>query len=219
MSEPERARLSVLFFLDRLRDQISLLKAQQFPGSQVGPHLWLELASGLLDTANSYLDRSENVNPTDALKLTKAAAELCSVTYDHLGHLSGATSDQIPWSDPLSRWFTDLGKSNDVFFRAELKRNYEIKRFEEKEFLRFRDPAASLTDTINRITWPILRVTVPSAALSILPHFAIVAHEVGHRVSVPYSMTTLQPIINEAVVHITKRLGGFDAQTEQIFRA
>jgi len=220
VSEPARARLSVLFFLDRLRDQISLLKAQQFPGSQVGPDLWLELASGLLDTARSYLDRSENVNIAEALKLTKAAAELCSVTYDHLGNLSGATSDQIPWSvvDPLSRWFSDLGISNDVFFRAELKRNYEIKRFEKTEFLRFRDPATSLTDTINKITWPILRVTVPSAALSILPHFAIVAHEVGHRVSVPYSMARLQPIINDAVVHITKRLGGFDAQTGAEFQ-
>jgi hypothetical protein len=149
VSEPERARLSVRFFLDRLRDQVSFLQAQQFPGSQIGPHLWLKLASGLLDTAASYLDRSESENTGEALKLTKSAAELCSVTYDHLGHLAGATSDQIPWSvvDPLSRWFKELGINNNIFFRAELKRNYEIKRFEKSEFLRYRDPAPTLVDS------------------------------------------------------------------------
>ena len=70
MSEAARARLSVLFFLDRLRDQVSLLQTQQFPGSQVGPHLWLELASGLLDTASSDLDRSESTTTVEALRLT-----------------------------------------------------------------------------------------------------------------------------------------------------
>jgi len=84
VGEPARARLSVRFFLDRLRNQVSLLASEQFPGSQLGPHLWLKLATGLLDTADSYLSRSESAAPGDALKLTKDAAELCSVTYDHL---------------------------------------------------------------------------------------------------------------------------------------
>jgi hypothetical protein len=122
--------------------------------------------------------------------------------------------------EPLCRWFTDLGMSNTVFFRAELKRNYEIKRFEKSEFLRFRDPTSSLTDVIEKeINWPILRVTVPSAALSILPHFAIVAHEVGHRVRVPYNIAALQQITNDVVTRITTRLGHFDAQTGTDFQS
>ena len=221
VSEPERARLSVRFFLDRLRDQIELFEVSQFPGALEGPHLWIRLASGILDTADSYLERSESANPEEALKLTKDAAELCSVAYDHLGHLQGATSDQIPWSvvEPLVDWFVALGINNTVFFRAELKRNYEIKQFDEKEFLRFRDASSSLSDLIrNEIKWPILRVTVPSAALSILPHFAIVAHEVGHRVKATYNTAVLQPIINEAVARISATLGGFDPQTAADFQ-
>src|SRR5262249_25464172 len=147
---------------------------------------------------------------------------LLPTTYDHLGHLSGATSDEVPWSvvEPLCRWFTDLGMSNTVFFRAELKRNYEINRFAKSEFLRFRDLTSSLTDAIdNEINSPILRVTVPSAALSILPHFAIVAHEVGHRIRVPYKTAALQQITNDVVTRIRNRLGRFDTQTGTEFQS
>ena len=215
MSDLARARLSVRFFLDRVRDQIDLFRSQQFPGSQQGPYVWLRLASGILDTADGYLTRSEAASQADALKLTKDAAELCSVAYDHLGHLSGATSDLVPWSvvDPLTEWFTQLGITNTVIFRAELKRNYEIQPFNDAEFKRIREPAQSLTQAIRDARWPILRVTVPSAALSILPHFAIVAHEVGHRVSIPYDATQLQSIISAAAARVTGILGAFDAQT------
>jgi hypothetical protein len=220
VSDLARARLSVRFFLDRLKDQISALRSQQFPGSQQGPYLWLRLASGILDTAEGYLDRSEKTSEDDAIKLTKNAAELCSVAYDHLGHLSGATSDLVPWSvvDPLNEWFTQLGISNTVIFRAELKRNYEIKPFNESEFQRFRDPSPSLSKAIKDVRWPILRVTVPSAALSILPHFAIVAHEVGHRVSIPYDVRPIQPIINAAAARVTTSLRAFDSQTGTDFQ-
>ncbi len=215
MSDLARARLSVRFFLDRIRDQIAVLRSQQFPGSYDGPYVWLRLASGILDTADGYLTRSDTAAETAALKLTKDAAELCSVAYDHLGHLSGATSDLVPWSvvDPFTEWFTQLGFKNTVIFRAELKRNYEIKPFDETEFARIRDQSPSLTQAIHEAKWPILRVTVPSAALSILPHFAIVAHEVGHRVSIPYHTSRLQPITTAAANRITATLGSFDAQT------
>jgi hypothetical protein len=220
VSEAARARLSVRFFLDRLRDQISFIGSQQFPGSQEGPHVWLRLANGILDTAASYLDRSETASPAEAQKLTKDAAELCSVAYDHLGNLSGATSDQIPWSvvEPLTRWFTQLGIDNTVFFRAELKRNYEIKPFNDTEFQRIREPSSSLTQAIGEAKWPMLRVTVPSAALSILPHLSIVAHEVGHKVKIPFNTTQLQPIINVAASRVTTVLGGFDSQTGTEFQ-
>lgn len=103
-----------------------------------------------MDTADGYLNRSQTVSEVDALKLTKDAAELCSVAYDHLGHLSGATSDLVPWSvvDPLTEWFTQLGIANTVIFRAELKRNYEIKPFNDIEFKRIREPTPSLTQAI-----------------------------------------------------------------------
>lgn len=220
MSDLSRARLSVRFFLDRVRDQIAVLQSQQFPGSNKGPYIWLHLANGILDTADGYLTRSDAAAEPDALKLTKDAAELCSVAYDHLGHLSGATSDLVPWSvvEPFTDWFTQLGFTNTVFFRAELKRNYEIKPFDETEFTRIRHPSPSLTEAIAKAKWPILRVTVPSAALSILPHFAIVAHEVGHRVSIPYDTSQLQPIITAAANRITASLGSFDAQTGTDFQ-
>lgn len=220
MSDLARARLSVRFFLDRIRDQIAAVQSQQFPGSNKGPYIWLRLASGILDTAQGYLIRSDTAAEPDALKLTKDAAELCSVAYDHLGHLSGATSDLVPWAivEPFTEWFTQLGFPNTVFFRAELKRNYEIQPFQATEFTRIRDPASSLTNAIAAAKWPILRVTVPSAALSILPHFAIVAHEVGHRVSIPYDTSRLQPILNGAVARITGTLGSFDAQTSADFQ-
>lgn len=168
-----------------------------------------------MDTADGYLNRSQTVSEVDALKLTKDAAELCSVAYDHLGHLSGATSDLVPWSvvDPLTEWFTQLGIANTVIFRAELKRNYEIKPFNDIEFKRIREPTPSLTQAIQEAKWPILRVTVPNAALSILPHFAIVAHEVGHKVSIPYDVARLQSIATPVARRITAILSAFDSQT------
>jgi hypothetical protein len=178
MSEAHRARLSVRFFLDRLRVQVAAFEGARFPGHDDGPRTWIKLAAGILDTADNYLDKAEISDPAGSTKLTRDAAALCSIAYDHLSHLLGATIEDIPWAvvPPLKRWFDELGIQNDVFFRAELKRNYEISSFEQKDFARIRDAAPSLADVISKAKWPILRVTVPSASLSILPHFAIVAH-------------------------------------------
>jgi hypothetical protein len=65
------------------------------------------------------------------------------------------------------------------FFRAELVANYELFTIPKTPFI-VRDPAASLAKSIDAIKWPVLRVTVPGRAFAIIPHLALVAHELGH---------------------------------------
>jgi hypothetical protein len=221
MNEQERARLSVRFFLDRLRLQIAAYRAERFPGDKDGPDIWLDLGDGILDTASAYLDKAETAIEAEALKLTREAASLCAVTYDHLSNLEGATAHHIPWAvvEPLTRWFEELKIANTIFFRAEVERNYEIKPFPETDFSRYRDPAPSLIKAISKARWPIFRVTVPSAALSILPHFAIVAHEVGHKLAVKLNPVHLAPIVLAATARIQTQLGtALDADTTQYFQ-
>jgi hypothetical protein len=58
---------------------------------------------------------------------------------------------------------------------------YEISRFLLSDYEGIRNPAPSLKRILaEQDEWPYLRITVPSRALGILPHFAIVAHEIGH---------------------------------------
>ncbi len=40
----------------------------------------------------------------------------------------------------------------------------------------------SLVDATNSIVWPALRVSVPGHAMGLLPHFAVVGHELGHAI-------------------------------------
>lgn len=179
----ERAQLSVKFSIERLRAQTKDLFDQQYPGDHNGPRKWLDLVSGLLDTADEFLIASQQSNKKDeALSLARDAANLGNGAYQCLSVMRGATVDELPYPlvPPLQRWFDQLGLVNTTFFRAELVVNYELKSFEEGNFKRIRNPSKSLSKAIKEISWPILRVTVPSRAFAILPHFAIVAHEIGH---------------------------------------
>lgn len=96
--------------------------------------------------------------------------------------MSGSGIDELPYPivPPLQRWFDELGLANTTFFRAELVANYELLPLDEHPFKGIRNQSTSLAEAINAIRWPILRVTVPSKAFGIIPHFAIVAHEIGH---------------------------------------
>lgn len=180
----ERSRLSVKFYLDRLRLQTAGLAAQDYPGDHPGPREWLDLVVGLLDTADAYLhsSRVSGHSRPEALSLIQDAASFTSQAYRCLGLMKGAGTDELPYSivGPLQRWFDDLGIGNRTFFRAELLENYELRSIHDTEFAGIRNPSTSLSTAISRITWPVLRVTVPSNALGIIPHFAIVAHELGH---------------------------------------
>jgi hypothetical protein len=96
--------------------------------------------------------------------------------------MRGATAADLPYpiARPLQRWFDQVGVDRDVFFRAEAVVNYEIRPQDEREFKGIKSQSSSLQQAIADIKWPVLRVTVPAKAFGILPHYAIVAHEIGH---------------------------------------
>jgi hypothetical protein len=183
-SSIKRARLAAAFSLERLRQQVAESRSQQFPGDHAGPRQWLGLVSGLLDTAAQYLDGSSKVGiSADAeADLVRDAAHLATEAYQCLVLMRGAGADELSYSivPPLSRWFSQLKVGNSTFFRAELVANYELSMIPDTPFLRVRNPAPSLTKSIGDIKWPFLRVTVPGKAFAIVPHLAIVAHEIGH---------------------------------------
>ncbi len=182
-----RTRLFVAFYLGRLRSQVRELRGQKYPGNHPGPRRWLSLVSGLLDTAERYLSDSNEASKdeSEVRTLITDASHLCSNAYYCLEIMSGADVADLPYPlvRPLQRWFDQLGLSQDTFFRTELVENYELRQFERTSFSGIRDPAPSLVDAINQTRWPILRVTVPGRAMGIIPHFAIVAHEIGHSMS------------------------------------
>lgn len=96
--------------------------------------------------------------------------------------MRGAGPDDLPFAvvRPLQRWFDQLHIPNTTLFRSEAIANYELRLLEETLFRDIPLPSPTLRSAIGAIQWPLLRVTVPGKALGILPHFAIVAHEVGH---------------------------------------
>jgi hypothetical protein len=106
--------------------------------------------------------------------------------YEALQRLEGSETDQIPHQvvGPFKRWVDGLGIPNDIFFRADHVPNYELATYGDLESLavHLNDPSPSLTAAAADIAWPFLRLTVPSQALGMLPHFAIVGHELGHAI-------------------------------------
>jgi hypothetical protein len=179
-----RARLAAAFSLERLRQQVSDARSQQYPGDHPGPIQWLNLVSGMLDTASQYLDDSSKlgISAVDETNFVRDAAHLATEAYQCLVLMRGAGTDELSYSvvPSLNRWFSQLKIDSSTFFRAELVANYELLTIPEAPFRRVRSPAPSLTKSIDDIHWPLLRVTVPSKAFAIVPHLAIVAHEIGH---------------------------------------
>jgi hypothetical protein len=133
---------------------------------------------------------TEAANP--ALQLDQAAALVADANllgnqaYEFLQRLEGSEADQIPHQviGPFKRWVAGLGIDNTIFFRADHVPNYELATYGDVQSLaaRLNNPSASLTKAVGEVTWPFLRLTVPSQALGMLPHFAIVGHELGHAI-------------------------------------
>lgn len=144
----------------------------------------MDLVSGLLETADGYLVESLKAGKPaqEVTDLISDANKLAGLAYLCLEFMSGSGSDDLPYPvvAPLQRWFDQLALQDSTFFRAELVVNYELRTLEEDQFKGIRNPAPSLSAAIAAIHWPLRRVTVPSKAFGILPHFAIVAHEIGH---------------------------------------
>jgi len=208
-----RARRSSRFLIERLRIQASELSQLKNPGDHHGPHLWLALIDGLLDTAESYLTQSNQpgIASSDAIALVRDATEISGLAYNCIYFMRGSGIEDLPYPlvTPLQDWFNQLHVKNTTFFRAELIANYELQPLQEKIFKGIRNQSPKLQAVISEIEWPLLRVTVPSKTFSIIPHFAIVAHEIGHALYGDIIWDTSGFSVEETALisRIEKRLG------------
>jgi hypothetical protein len=182
----ESARQASRFFLSRIAAQIEGLSTKRYPGDHSGPREWLALISGVVETAQSYLDLSEEAGKplAEAQELVRDAGRLAKLSYDYLNMMRGTSIDDLPYPIvlPMQRWFDSAKLDYSTIFRAELVANYEIRPFDRSLFDRIRNQSPTLVQAIQKIRWPLRRITVPSKALGMLPHFAIVAHEIGHAI-------------------------------------
>jgi hypothetical protein len=140
----------------------------------------------VLDTGRIYLEQSKApaISEAKANQLVEFAEIAGSAAYSFLRHVTGADATEIPHEivAPFQRWVRGLSISNTIFFRAEHLPNYELGRLDARSYRKFPSATQSLLDAIDAIEWPILRVTVPGHAMDMLPHFAVVAHELGHAI-------------------------------------
>ena len=180
----EVSRQATRFFISRVRSQVGELLLQDYPGGHPGPKLWLGVLNGLLDTSESYVNQSEQHGLPDqqVSQILLDASKLARTSYDLIEQMAGTAATDLHYSvvGPLQRWFEQSGLKNTTLFRAQLVANYEIAPVDRTFFDRIRSPASSLEDALNAVKWPLQRITVPSAAFGVLPHYAIVAHEIGH---------------------------------------
>ncbi len=202
------------FFLARLAYETTRLKSVQFPGHSIGPKKWLNLVSGLIDTAAAYLTvAKESSTPrVQAAKLIREAERLGGLAYKALGQVAGSDATQIPHEvvAPLQRWVDALKIKKTIFFRAEHLPNYELAWFDLRKWRSdLNNPSATLINAIDRIEWPLLRVTVPGQALGMLPHYAVVGHELGHAIQdrIKLDLSAFSPILQAAVDRIAARIG------------
>ena len=208
-----RAILSVKHTIERVRDQADDYLNKNYPGDHPGPKKWLGLVCGLLDTADKNLEEAQDQGKTfDQVRaLTQNAAGACALAYRCMLVFRGATIDELPYPvvTPLQRWLDDLCVTNDTFFRAELISYYELRKFTPAVFDGVHDKSQTFIDAIAEIEWPVFRITVPSKAFGILPHFAIVAHEIGHAVfeKMSWDLPSLQPNQPPFVRAVLSRLG------------
>jgi hypothetical protein len=142
----------------------------------------------LIDTASGYLVEAADptLSPGRAAGLVAEANLLGNQAYIALQRLEGSEADQIPHQviGPFKRWVKGLGITSDIFFRADHVPNYELATYGYIETLaaQLNNPSPTLISAVAEVKWPFLRITVPSRALGMLPHFAIVAHELGHAI-------------------------------------
>jgi hypothetical protein len=209
----ERARLSVEFYLSRVQAQTIELRAREHPRNDPSPVKWLSLVGGLIDTANDYLEQSQAAGspPTTVESLVRDAARLAQFAYDCPAYLGSFGPDDlpVPLVRPFQRWFEQLNLPNTTLFRADQQPNYELSPTPRHLFDSIRGKSASLTDAIAAIDWPLLQVTVPSKALGLIPHFSIVAHEIGHAVfpKISWDLTAHNPAWDDLIQRIARHLG------------
>lgn len=149
--------------------------------------------------------------PPEAIELVGDAEQLGAYAYVMLQHMAGSDAEHIPHQivRPFQRWADSLGIKNDLFFRADHVANYELRPTDLRAFIkRINSPSDRLKDAAGRIRWPILRVTVPSQALGMLPHFAVVAHELGHAIQdeILIDLTDYEPQVASVVATARNRL-------------
>ncbi|MEY9543200.1 hypothetical protein ABIE85_006260 [Bradyrhizobium diazoefficiens] len=173
------------FFISRLQSQIVKLELRQYPGDLPGPKDWLRLCEALVETALQYLRAAEDgkASRSSKVKSLKEANRVGNNVYRLLVEMEGAGADALPYAivAPMQRWIDELGIQNVTFFRSLSVANYELQRFNGDDYEGIRDPSPNLKTILEQQhKWPYLRITVPGKALNILPHFAIVAHEIGH---------------------------------------
>ncbi|WP_077145895.1 hypothetical protein [Sphingopyxis sp. KK2] len=149
--------------------------------------MWLDLVSGLIDTGKGYLSKAADTTlpDADASLLITDSEMIANHAYSFLQRLHGTDAGQIPHQivGPFQRWVDGLGITNTIFFRADHVANYELARFDLRPLVNnINDASQTLIDAADAVTWPFLRVTVPSQAMGMLPHFAIVGHELGHAI-------------------------------------
>ena len=180
------ARQACSFFLARLEAETSRLREISFPGHDIGPRRWLNFILGVLNTGRTYLEQSKegSLSEPDANRLIEFAEIAGTNAYTFLRHVTGADATEIPHEivAPFQRWVAGLQITNTIFFRAEHLPNYELGWLDARAFRKFPSATQSLIDAIDKIEWPLLRVTVPGHAMDMLPHFAVVAHELGHAI-------------------------------------
>lgn len=173
----------------------------------------MSLVGGLIDTANEYLERSQapGTAPATLESLVRDAAQLAQFAYNCLAHLGsfGPEDLPVPLVRPFQRWFEQLSLSNTTLFRADLQANYELAPTQRDLFDAIRDKSTTLTVAIAAIEWPLLQVTVPSKALGLIPHFSIVAHEIGHAVfpKISWDSSAYNQAWNDLIQRIALRLG------------
>lgn len=168
--------------------------------------MWLDLVSGLIETGKGYLAKAADTTmpDADASQLITDSELIANHAYSLLQRLHGTDAGQIPHQivGPFQRWVDGLGITNTIFFRADHEANYELARFDLRGLVsNINDASQTLIDAAAAVTWPFLRVTVPSQSMGMLPHFAIVGHELGHAIQndikVDLSSIDSTPVIHD----------------------
>lgn len=171
-----------MFFLSRLAAEVDALRDSDFPVNHVGPKKWLAVIEGFITTAQGYLIKSlsEEHLAENASKLLKEAELAGKQAYDMLQRMEGTDSAYIPHQiiAPFEAWAKALGILNTLFFRAEHAPIYEVERISKAAYgYRLNGRSKELVKALETASWPITCITLPSHAMGLLPHFAVVGHE------------------------------------------
>lgn len=218
----DAARRATSFLLGRLQGEIARLKAAPFPGHDVGPRKWLNFVSGIVATSQGYLALAvkAGTSAADANKLIRDAEALGGEAYEFLKFVAGAEATEIPHQvvAPFQRWAFDLSITNTIFFRSEHLPNYEITTIDYSDYNSLNHPDPTLLAAISAINWPVRQVTVPGQAMGMLPHFAVVAHELGHAIQdrIKPDLSKHSQAITDCVDRIKTRLTNSGASFGQV---